>query len=124
MDDQRLLGVVEPREIHHRGIEAEEVAELQRRVVAVPLQRELAVQIGVVGIADRRDGGKAVERAAQHDDDEARIARARGARPARDRGGSEGGAGHAEQSAARRDGAKDSGMAYLLWNSGDRMSSA
>ena len=39
-------------------------------------QRQLAVQAGIVGIADGRHGGQAVERAAQHDDDEARVARA------------------------------------------------
>ena len=33
------------------------------------------MQVGVIGIADRRDGAQTVERAAQDDDDEARIAR-------------------------------------------------
>ena len=92
---QGLLGVVEPGEIRHRRVEAEEIVELQRGVVAVTAQREFAVQVGVIGIADRADGGEAVERAAQDDDDEARIARARRARPARDAGGGEGRGGDA-----------------------------
>ncbi len=58
------------------------------------------MQIDVIGIADRRDGGEPVERAAQDNDDEPRIARARRARPARD-------ASRRRRSRRRRRGARD-----------------
>ena len=38
------------------------------------------MQAGVIGIADRRDGGKPIERAAQDDHDQPRIAAVGGAR--------------------------------------------
>ena len=43
-------------------------------VCAVEGQRLVAAQLDPVRIADRRDRGEAVERAAQHDDEQARIA--------------------------------------------------
>ena len=58
----------------HRGIKREEAVERQRRRLAVERQRALATQADPVGIADRRDGTQAIERAPEHDDEQARIA--------------------------------------------------
>ena len=82
MHDGRLLRLVEPVQVRHRRIEREEAVERQRRRLAVEHQRPVAAQADPVGIADRRDGGEPVERAAQHDDEHARIA-ALGAREPR-----------------------------------------
>ena len=123
VDDERLARVVKAREIRHRRMEAEEVVEPRGRGVAIPAQRERAVQAGVFGIADRRDGRKPVERAAQHDDDEPRVARAGRARKARDRGIGEARAGAGEE-APSWDQRKRKRHGYLLWNSGDNSSSA
>ena len=103
---KRLLGVIEAGEIGHRRIEAEETVERQRRMRAVPAQRQRAMQIGIIGIADRRDRGEPVERAAQDDDDEPRIARVAAALAQRGMlAAGEGRAGGAEQRAAGKMGA-------------------
>ena len=72
--DGRLLRLVEPMQVRHRRIEREEAVERQRRRLAVEHQRALAAQADPVGITDGRDRTEAVERAAQHDDEQARIA--------------------------------------------------
>ena len=94
-------------------------------------KRDRAVQAGIIGIADRRDGGKPVQRAAQDDDDQARIAAARRAREFRQVGPGRKRRAAEQQRAPRR--ADDQAFAailgaihgvYLLWNSGDISSSA
>src|SRR4249919_663119 len=90
-------------------------------------QRDRAVQACVVGVADRRDGGEAVERAAQDDDDQARIASVGGACEFREIGpGGERRA--AEQKRAARGCKWRPTIAaihrHLLWNSGDINNSA
>ena len=60
-------------EVRHCRIEREERVE-QRRRLAVEDERPVAAQPDPAGIADRRDHGEPVERAAQHDDEHARIA--------------------------------------------------
>ena len=80
--DRGLLRLVEPVQVRHRRIEREERIERQRRRLAVEHQRAVAAQADPVGIADRRDRAQAVERAAQDDDEQARIA-ALGARQPR-----------------------------------------
>ena len=58
----------------------EEAVERQRGALAGRGEGEIAVQRRIVRIADRRNGGQAVDRAAQDHDNEPRIARARRAR--------------------------------------------
>ena len=122
MDDERLLFRVKPGEGLHRWVQAEEAVERQRRMRALALQGELAVQIRIVGIAKRADDGKTIQRAAQDDDDEPRIARAGCARPSRQVGGGE------DRSLTRRESVDGSDAearhAHLLWNSGERINSA
>jgi len=79
VDADCLFRAVEAAEIWHRRIEAEERIQRQRRVLAVPSQRQFAMQRRVVRIADRRHSRQAIERAAQNDYDETRIARIGGA---------------------------------------------
>jgi hypothetical protein len=74
-DDAGLLSH-HARKVRHPGIEREEAVERQRRRRPVKPHRELAVQRDVVGIADRADRRETVERAAQHQHDEAGVARA------------------------------------------------
>ena len=72
--DGRLLRLVQPVQIWHRGIEREEAVERQCRRLAVEQQGALAAQADPVGITNGGDRTEAVERAAQHDDEQARIA--------------------------------------------------
>ena len=65
---------------------AEETVEFQGGALARAGKSKLAMQFGVVGVANRRNRREAVERAAQNDDDEAGIAgigraRRRGQKP-------------------------------------------
>ena len=64
-------------------------------------KRDRSVQAGVIGVADRSDRGKAVQRAAQDHDDQARIAAVGGAREFRQIGPG-GKRGAAEQQRAPR----------------------
>jgi hypothetical protein len=61
-------------QIGHRRVEREEAVERQGLRFAVEGQRTVAAQADPVGIADRRHRAEAVERAAQQDDEQARIA--------------------------------------------------
>jgi hypothetical protein len=74
MHDRGLAGLVEPVQLRHRRIESEEFVEPQGRVRALRQQRLVSAQPHPVGIADRRHRGEAVERAAQHDGQESRVA--------------------------------------------------
>ena len=74
MHHDGLAGLVEPVQVRHRRVEGEEAVERQPRLGAVELEGVVAAQLDPVGIADRGDGGEPVERAAQHDGEEARIA--------------------------------------------------
>ncbi len=73
MDDQGLPGLILPGEIAHRRVQAEH--RIERQGVG---NGQLAAQIGIVRIADRRDGGQAVEGAAQDYGHKARVTRAGG----------------------------------------------
>ena len=85
-------------------------------------QRDRAVERGIIGIADRRHGGKSIERAAQDHHDQPRVAAIRGAREFRQvRPGGEGGAAEQERAPRRRKRsvAFTAIHRHLLWNSGD-----
>ena len=85
MHDGGLAGLIEPVQVRHRRIERKEGIERERGLLALERERVVAPQLGPIGIADRRDRGEAVERTAQHDREEARVA-AFGARDARHEG--------------------------------------
>src|SRR5260370_1154740 len=74
VNDRCLLRLVKPMQVRHRGIEREERIERQRRCLAVEHQRAIAAQADPVGVADRRHRAEAIERAPEHDDEQARIA--------------------------------------------------
>ena len=99
--DERRLRADQPRKIGHARIEREEAVERQGRGRPVEAQGERAVQRGVARIADRADGRQPVERAAQHNDDEARVARAGGGGQLRDHGGGKQRAAGSDQGSAR-----------------------
>jgi hypothetical protein len=101
MHDRGLPGPVEAMHVRHRGIEREERVERQRRRLAVEHQCLVAAQLHPVGIADRRHGGKPVERAAQDDGEHARIAPLGACELRQERPGEQN-AGSGKQLAARR----------------------
>ena len=84
MHDRCLARLIEAVQVRHRRVQREEAVERQRRGLAVHSQRLVAAQLDPVGVADRCDDGKPVERAAQDDRQKARVATL-GARPARDK---------------------------------------
>ena len=89
-----------PREFRHRGMQREEGIQHERRMRAIGRKRDRSVQAGVIGIADRSDRGKTVQRAAQDHDDQARIAAVGGAREFRQISpGGKGGAAEQQRSA-------------------------
>ena len=61
-------------QVRYRRIERKEVVELQRRDLAVEAERVVAAKRNPIRIADRRDRCETVERPAQDDGEEARIA--------------------------------------------------
>src|SRR5271165_6384837 len=130
MHDRRLLPVVEALEGGKRGMEGKEAVERQRGALARSGEGEIAVQVGIVRIADRRDRRQPVERAAQDDDDEARVARRGGARRPADeaRAAKDAGAERAcapDESAARQgDTEAAAAHRHLRWNSGAMNTSA
>jgi hypothetical protein len=73
----------------------EERVQHHRRVRAVGGQRNRTMQAGIIGVADRGDGGQPVERAAQDHHDQPRVAAVGGAgefrqiRPGGERGAAE-----------------------------------
>ncbi len=115
--DGRLLRLVEPVQVRHRGIEREEAVERQRRRLAVEHERAVAAQADPVGIADGGDRTEAIERAPQHNDEHARIA-ALGAREPRHLAPREQAA-CADQRLATSWQMVAKGHAHLLWNSAD-----
>ena len=88
-------------QVGHRRVEREEGVERQRRRLAAERERVVTAQRDPVRVAHRRDRREAIERAAQHDDEEARIAAFR-ARQLRQIGPGEQRAGRDEQLAAGR----------------------
>jgi hypothetical protein len=101
VNDRGAFVFVHPREFRHRRMQREERIEHDRGARPIRSQRNRAMQAGVIGIAHRRHGGEAIQRAAQDDDDQPRIAAVRGAREFRQIGpGGERGA--AEQQCAPR----------------------
>ena len=81
MHDGGFARLIEAMHVRHRRIEREESIERERRRLAVGPQRIVAAQLDPIRIADRRDGGEPVERAAQHDGQEARVAALRARDP-------------------------------------------
>src|SRR6185437_17114964 len=114
-------------QFRHRRMQREERIQHGRRMRAVAPQRDSPVEGGIIGIADRRDGSEAVERAAQDHRNEARVAALGGAREFRQIGpGGKSGAGQ-QQGAPRREQRRAALTAihgHLLWNSGDINSNA
>ena len=102
----------------------EEAVERQGGAFAGRGEGEIAVERRIVRIADRRNGGQAVDRAAQDHDNEPRIARARRARRRAEEPGA------AQGARAKRARGADQGAAgdrkfrsvadhrHLRWNSG------
>jgi hypothetical protein len=76
----RLLLAIHPRKFRHRRMQRKEIVERQRRVRPGRRQCDRTVQAGIVGIANRRDGGEPIQRAAQNDDHQPRIAAVGGTR--------------------------------------------
>ena len=108
----------------------EETVERKRGALAGSPKGKIAMQPGVVRIAERRDGREAVDAAAQNHDDQTRVARAsRACRRAK-----EAGAAHDARAECAR--GVDKGAAgdgelwsvadhdHLRWNSGDMNKSA
>jgi hypothetical protein len=73
MDDRGLLVAIHAGQLRHRRMQAEESIEHGSRFRPARGERDRAVQAGVIGIADRRHGGEAIETASQHDRKEARM---------------------------------------------------
>jgi hypothetical protein len=71
--DRGLLCLVQPVEVRHRGIEREECIERQRLRLAIEHQRPIAAQANPVGVTDRRNRPQPIQRASEHDDQQARI---------------------------------------------------
>ena len=65
---------VHPMQVRHRRIERKKIIERQRLGSAIKRQRLVATQADPIGIADWRNRCQPVERAAQHDHQEARVA--------------------------------------------------
>ena len=63
--DDRLVGLEQPMQVGHRRIERKEIVELERRRLAVERQRIVAAQRDPIRVADRRNRGEPIERAAQ-----------------------------------------------------------
>ena len=74
VNDNRLIGFEQAMQIGHRGIEREKIVELECRCLALERQGIVAAQCDPVGITDRRDGRKSIQRASQNDSEKARVA--------------------------------------------------
>ena len=72
---ERALLLIEPRECRHGRIQREEAIERKARAVAGRGKRQCAMQQRIIGIADRRYRRQSIKRAAQNDDDDARVSR-------------------------------------------------
>jgi len=83
--DDGLAGFIKPVQVGHRRIESKESIERQSRRLAIEPERIVAAQFDPIGIADRRDCREPIERAAQHDGEEARIAALRPRDPRHER---------------------------------------
>jgi hypothetical protein len=79
MDEEQLARFVIGVDGGERRVEREDPFERQAAAaLAGRRQREIAAQLRVAALAERRHGGEAVERAAQQNDDEAPLGRRRG----------------------------------------------
>jgi hypothetical protein len=74
VDDDRLLGLEQPMQVGHCRVERKEIAELERRRLAVQRQGLVAAKFGPIRIADGRHRRQSIKRAAQDDREETRIA--------------------------------------------------
>ena len=125
VSDQRALLLIETGENRHRRIEREKAVERKTGVIANRRQRQRAMKQRVIGIANWRDRCEAIERAAQNDHHDARIARAGGAEGLGRVRRREGDRQALQRRAAREDRrGNEKPHAHLLWNSGDMNSSA
>ncbi len=79
MDHRRMFFLIHPCEFRHRGMQRKEGIQRCRCVRAIGGQRDRTMQAGIIGVADRRHGGEAVERAAQDHDNQPRVAPVGGA---------------------------------------------
>lgn len=103
MDDGGLAGLEHAGKRRHGRVQSEEAVERRGCMLAGKRQGDLAMQACVPRIADGGDSRQAVERAAQYDHDQARVARAGRARDAREmRPGEHGAAAEQDGAAGRR----------------------
>src|SRR5580704_6018254 len=130
VDDGGVLLVIHPLEDVKRRMGVEETIELQGSPLARAREGKLAMQFGVIRVANWRNRREAVERAPQNDDDEPWIARIGRARRRGEEPGAAEDAGRrcarALDEAATGEGRRRSGGSHghLLWNSGDMNRSA
>ena len=103
VNHRRLLLAIHPRKFRHRRMQRKEIVERQRRVRPARRQRDRTMQAGIVRIANRRDGGEPIQRAAQDDDHQPRIAAVGGAREFRQIGPRRKGGAAEQQRASRND---------------------
>ncbi len=74
VDEQRAFLAIKARKIGHGRMQHEEAVERKPGALALARQRQGPAQRRVVRVADGRDGGETVHRAAQDNDNQARIA--------------------------------------------------
>ena len=99
----RLLLAIHPRKFRHRRMQRKEIVERHSRVRPARRQRDRTMQAGIVRIANRRDGGEPIQRAAQDDDHQPRIAAVGGAGEFRQIGPRRKGGAAEQQRAPRND---------------------
>ncbi len=73
MHHQRLTSLEQPGKGRHGRMESEESIQGQGRMRPVERQGDIAMQCVIVGVTDRRHGREPVQRATQHEHDQARI---------------------------------------------------
>src|SRR5581483_1230174 len=122
---QGLALAVERMQRRHGGVERKEAVERETRILACRRQGDAAAQPRIVGVAHGRYCGEAIEAAAQHHDQEARVARAGNRRPRHQAPEGEAGGAASEEGAARDGACFAAGHgSYLRWKSGDMINSS
>ena len=124
MNDERLAAPIEAVQLRHGAVECKEAVERQSRALAGSGQRDVAPEPRVVGIAHGRDGGQPVQTAAQHHDQQARIARAGESHLWHEAPQGQAGGPVPQKAPTAHDARFAAAHAYLLWNSGDMISSS
>ena len=102
MNHGSLLLAIHPREFRHRRMQRKEIVEPYSCVRPARRERDRTMQAGIFRIANRRDGGEPIQRAAQDDDHQPRIAAIGGAREFRQIGPCRKGGAAEQQRASRR----------------------